>query len=211
MFTYSHMLTILNYSATNEAGRQEMQDTLYNIQQSATVNKLKLNANKTFHVIYHKQRTSIYNTIFFMERATIERVHEIRDLGGLYDEHLTFKPHINDILRGTTAIGGALFRFLNEIHMPELAQKMVVTMVRPINEYGFLVWGGRNVPQEKQLDKILHRSTRATLRLPYFHLANRYLPFSERLNNIIIIILFIRVHNRFVVYIAYSYCVRNGP
>lgn len=37
---------------------------------------------------------------------------------------------------------------------------------------------------ERKFDAILHRSTRATLRLPYYHLAMRYLPFDERLKKL---------------------------
>lgn len=78
-------------------------------------------------------------------------------------------------------LSGAMNRFSKEIGKPEINQKLTDTMIRPILEYAFVIWAGRNIVAERKLDSILHRSTRTTLRLPYYHLARRYLPFEQRL------------------------------
>lgn len=75
-------------------------------------------------------------------------------------------------------------RFTREIKRPELNQRLTDTMIRPIAENALIIWGGRNMVLERKFDAILHRSTRSTLRLPYFHLARRYMPFNERLKRL---------------------------
>lgn len=168
----------------NEKQRQALQETLHQISDWSYTNELKLNSEKKFHVTHYKHRTQTFNFIYHLHRTQIKRVREMRDLGVLYDSHLTFIPHIEDLRRRSACISGALNRFVKEVGKPELTQRLTDTMIRPILEHGFVVWAGRNIVQEIRFDAILHKSTRTTLRLPYFRLAQRYQPFEERMRRL---------------------------
>lgn len=143
-----------------------------------------LNSSKTYHISITKPRTAPILTYYYIGATRIKNVNEMRDLGVIFDSYLSFKPHVMDTIKRVTSLSGALSRFIKEINKPEIAQRLNDVMIRPIAEYAFTVWAGKYVTLEKQLEKPTHTSSRQTLRLPYYHLAQGYLPFEERIRRL---------------------------
>jgi len=94
-----------------------------------------------------------------MQGLTLEETSEERDLGVIVDQKLKFHAHC------TTTAGKAFrtlglirksFQRLDETTVPILYK----TMVRPILEYGNVIWGPHFKGDQQLLDRVQHKATR---------------------------------------------------
>lgn len=123
------------------------------------INFMKINETKTYHVRYQKRNSQHIQTHYFVGNKRIERVSVVKDLGVLFDEHLTFVPHIEKILMSANRLFGMSRRLSYEIRSPSLIMKLFQTYVTPILEYCPLVWSREKNSQNQQLETHLHRAT----------------------------------------------------
>ena len=64
------------------------------------VNKLSLNLSKTNFMIFHPRRKKVnVNVPLTLENTVIKQVTETKFLGVLIDQHLSWKPHIDFVLK----------------------------------------------------------------------------------------------------------------
>ena len=79
---------------------------------------LPLNINKCFHMSYTSRLISI-DTAYHINNtdsvSNIQKVDQIKDLGILYDSHLTFQDHIQEKINKAYSMIGLIKR--NFIHM----------------------------------------------------------------------------------------------
>ena len=98
-----------------------------------------------------------------MDSSHLESVGHTKDLGITIDNHLKFHQHCSLTIskaNRTLGIVSKSFEFLNEMFLI----KTYTTMVRPILEYGNLIWG----PHFK-LDQIAIEKYNAVLLLDCYH------------------------------------------
>jgi hypothetical protein len=71
----------------------------------------------------------------FKGKTNISITDEVRDLGILVDNKLSFEPHINKIVKNANKRQYNLFRILPKMLSPELKILAYKTYDRPIPEY----------------------------------------------------------------------------
>ena len=106
------------------------------------LNKLSLNAKKTkmmvFH--YHQKKISNIKLKLFINNTAIEQVKEFCFLGVVFDECLTWKPHVQKIGSKISMANGTLNRLKRFI--PQDVLKMIYSaLILPHLNFGVLLWG----------------------------------------------------------------------
>lgn len=86
------------YSSGNDLKElvKSMEQEMVKLKEWFNINKLSLNLKKTKFMIFGKRKKD-ENTVLSIAGTSIERVKEIRFLGVLLDEGLTWKSHISHI------------------------------------------------------------------------------------------------------------------
>ena len=99
---------------------------------------------------------------YSLEGSTLERVSEMRDLGVMLDEKLTFSSQIDQLVRKANRALGLLIRsFQTGKHgrsFYRCDRKAIVgtycANVRSILEYGSVIWGGAAVTHMRRLEHV---------------------------------------------------------
>ena len=79
-------------------------------------NCLKINAKKSYTILIGSKHTLKQTTNvnpILINNQPIKRVHTVKNLGVLFDEHLTWEHHINDIIKGAFFKLKQFYRFKN--------------------------------------------------------------------------------------------------
>ena len=85
-------------------------------------------------------------TTFTLGSVALPKSTEVKDLGILIDKHLTFKGHINYVVRIAYACANLIRRCFVSSHLPTLLRAYKV-YVRPLIEYNTSVWSQYFVQQ----------------------------------------------------------------
>ena len=103
-------------------------------------NKLSLNISKTKFLIFHTPHRQITPPVITINNTQIENVDTFNFLGVTLDKHMTWKSHINKVVKKIAQITGALNNLKNMI---PLAAKMHIynALIVPHLNYGILAWG----------------------------------------------------------------------
>ena len=106
------------------------------------LNKLSLNAKKTkmmlFH--FHQKKTSNIKLSLKINNISIEQVKEFCFLGVMFDECITWKPHVAKIAGKVSAVVGTINKLKR--FLPQNILKMIYNaLVLPHINYGLLLWG----------------------------------------------------------------------
>lgn len=144
-------------------------------------NKIILNTAKTYHVSYARTIQRKITTLYFIGTEEIETKTEMRDLGILFDNKLTFKAHATLIEARTRAMKGAAFRFGTDINNRGSILIVAKAYIVPIIEYGSIIWRNDTQIQNYAMENTLRFATRVTLRAPYDNRDPLYIPYEVRL------------------------------
>lgn len=161
----------------------ELQSSIDKLHRWTIDNELPLNSIKTLHVSFTRRKL-ITHTQYYIGMDRILRVDRHRDLGVLFDEKLTFVPHVNEIVEKSNRLFGMINRFAKEIHHPPIATKILKTYVTPIVEYASSVWWQNRVISDGRLERILHKLTRLSLQTGFRPNLPNYVTFQERLRQL---------------------------
>lgn len=115
-------------------------------------NRLDLNDDKCYHITFSRPRSNVFESRYFIDRARINAVGEYKDLGVTFDEHMTFKRHLQIINVKANNILHASRRFAKEIHHPLIVADNARSDILPIFEYAAIVWNGSSITQQRSLD-----------------------------------------------------------
>lgn len=116
----------------NMKDRNELQEKINKIEQWSEENGLTLNPSKTYVVSYGKRKV---NSIYFLKGTIIKEVNEVRDLGVLFDNKLTFKSHIDYISKGASQMIGAARRFVTGLNNTSMMTRIYSIYIQPAMEY----------------------------------------------------------------------------
>lgn len=109
------MPTRRNFSkvVNTEAEMHQMQKAIDNlVKWSIIINKFNLNHSKTTHVTYHHKNNNKFTSQYYIGTNRILKSNQVQDLGVIFDETLTCKPHIESILFKINCIFGLGLRFV---------------------------------------------------------------------------------------------------
>lgn len=144
-------------------------------------NKIKLNSAKTYVVSYTMKKRTYINSRYYLSNEIITKVKEMRDLGVLFDDKLTFDNHIAMLANKASRITAMAYKFAKEISMPSINMKIIQTYLVPILEYASVVWYPTKTRNIKALEKSLQYATRAQLKSPYRNDHPEYKSYPDRL------------------------------
>ena len=91
---------------------------------------------------------------YYINEDKITRVPVVTDLGILIDDKMTFSPHFDKIKSKGTKILGFIKRRAHEFDDPYVTKKLYCAFVRPIMEYGSVVWNPYELGDIAQIESI---------------------------------------------------------
>lgn len=116
-----------------------LQNELNEVNKYFNINYMKLNENKTKAITFHRSHSPIQFT-YHINETPIEKATNIKDLGVLLDEKLTYKYHINFIVSKAKSILAWIKRYSYEFDDPWVIKRLFETFVLPIIEYASQIW-----------------------------------------------------------------------
>lgn len=115
-----------------------LQNDINNLTSWCTDNLMELNVKKCKYMIF--SRTSPNNGLYTMNASILELVDSINDLGVNFDRKLDFRNHITLTVNKATGVLGFIKRWSKEFSDPYVTKQLFTTLVRPILEYGSVIW-----------------------------------------------------------------------
>lgn len=150
----------------------------------STTNRLQLNLNKCKYVRYTRKPNTINLRQYYIGANVIEEVKQHIDLGVLFDNELTFKPHIDQLTSKMRSLYGAGYRFAKEVGHMSILKKITRTYILPVLEFSSMVWDQHRIGCNEQLERVLHQMSRAVLNRPFVVRHPRYIDFEARISQL---------------------------
>lgn len=102
-------------------------------------NRLSLNVDKCRSMTYHRKTGPIYFD-YVINNTRLLRVNEIRDLGLLFDEKITFVKHVDILCAKACSLLGFLMRVCRDFDDPLALKVLYYAHIRSILEFASVVW-----------------------------------------------------------------------
>lgn len=142
---------------------------------------LVVNREKTFVVSYTKGHDPM-PTYYYINGVLIQRVGKIKDLGVVFDQHLTFTDQHTAIISKTNQLIGFSSRWINTLGSVPLMVTFYKSYLLPFLEYCSIVW---DKPGSETflnyLESVQRRFTRMILHIPPDPRAPNYISYERRL------------------------------
>ena len=119
-------------------------------------NKLVLNANKTKNVLLNGRRKIQFEKEFSFGNETIESVKQYKYLGVIIDCQLSFQHHVSYIEKRLVKFCGIFYRLKKVLTSRQMIQ-VFRTYIKPILQYGVLIYGSTSKNVLKNLEKLTKR------------------------------------------------------
>jgi len=132
--------------------------------------QLKFNVSKCF--IFHLGPNHSYGN-YFLDGDQILPNNIVRDLGVTMDCLLKFHEHTNLTVAKANRVLGLIRKTFN-CKEPDIITKLFKSLVRPILEYGNLIWGPHYVVDQQAIEGVQRRATKLISSICHY-------PYSERL------------------------------
>lgn len=94
---------------------QQLQSSIDKLTVWSAKNRLQLNLGKTRYLWFSQNKDLTNLRQYYIGTDRIQQVEQHIDLGVLFDEQLTFIPHIEQLSSKTRSLYGAAYRFAKEI------------------------------------------------------------------------------------------------
>lgn len=117
------------------------------------IHSLNLKIKKSQFITYHR-KNSPFEFTYTIEGLAIERVNQIKDLGVILDQKLSFVNHIEYITTRAKSRLAWVRRFSREFDFPWVIKKLYMTFVSPILEYAPQVWSPEAQTHSNSIESI---------------------------------------------------------
>lgn len=115
-----------------------LQSDINKFSQWCRINLMDLNIKKCKHMSFY--RIKKFDSNYYLNETTLEKVDNINDLGILLDHRLNFREHIALTVNKANSVLGFMKRWAKEFSDPYITKQLYTSLVRPILEYGSIVW-----------------------------------------------------------------------
>lgn len=115
-----------------------LQDDLNRLVIWCQSNHMLLNLSKCKKMSFN--RGTVTQTSYEISEIVLENVSSFCDLGITLDSKLNFNLHIDAVVSKSSNVLGFIKRWSREFDDPYLSKRLFTSLVRPILEYGSLVW-----------------------------------------------------------------------
>lgn len=126
----------LSYKKSSEM--LNLQHDLENFYNWCNINLMNLNLAKCKHMRFSRKWNSL--GIYTLGDCQLELVKDILDLGVLLDSKLDFIKHITSMINKARGVLAFIKRWAKEFTDPEITKQLYTSLVRPIIEYGSIIW-----------------------------------------------------------------------
>ena len=139
------------------------------------INKLSLNIKKSKYILFsQKNITPVYNERLYINNVEIDRTKQIKFLGYIIDEKLSWKSHINYILLKVSKNIAIIKKLIKTINRDSL-YNLYYSLIYPYLINGITVWGISGISTlspliilQKKVVRIFMKSGRRDHTLPLF-------------------------------------------
>jgi Reverse transcriptase (RNA-dependent DNA polymerase) len=165
-------------------------------------NKLTLNVKKTSYMLFGNSKKLISDNDFCIaiDGVPILRVNEVKFLGVMLDDKLSWKSHINLIASKLARSIGVIYRARSVLNI-SLLRLLYSTMIHPHLNYCIVLWGGAAVTVIDKVVKLQKRAIRLICNAAYrahtsplFRLCN-ILKVNDLYNKELCLLMFKALHN----------------
>lgn len=115
-----------------------LQSDLDSFSHWCNINLMELNIKKCKHMSFY--RLNQFHSTYSLNGVELESVKSFLDLGILLDQSLTFRPHISMSVNKAYGVLGFMKRWSKEFTDPNVTKQLYISLVRPILEYGSVIW-----------------------------------------------------------------------
>lgn len=136
-----------------------LQQDLEKIVEWCSENAMQLNESKCRVMIFSRSKKLLTYT-YRIGDSILERVTTIKDLGLHMSPNLTPDVHIAKISSRANSVLGLIARTSRNTFSPDALKTLYVALVRPILEYGSVVWSPHQIGHSNSLDLVQKRFLR---------------------------------------------------
>lgn len=145
-------------SVESDSDRRALQQALDNFSEWCKVNELTINATKCNVIHFHRGSTAI-NYVYKLDNLTLIEVKNCQDLGVIFDNKLSFAPHIEHIRNKALAMLGFIYRHCNDFSIESL-KILYCALIRPYLEYNSVIWNPHYKIHIHSLESVQHKFLR---------------------------------------------------
>lgn len=142
----------------SDKSRTALQQTLDQIHCWSTTWQLPISLAKCC-VMNISKTSEEAETTFKLGDSILPYSNEVRDLGVIVDNHLTFDSYINQIVKKAYSRANLIRRCFISKHLPTLLQAYKV-FVRPLLEYNTSVWSPHSIQHITAIENVQRRFTK---------------------------------------------------
>ncbi|XP_046679399.1 uncharacterized protein LOC124366843 [Homalodisca vitripennis] len=140
-------------------GTAALHQSLINIGNWCQNNSMELNVQKCVVVSFKRGAGALQHN-YILHDCVLRRVHKIRDLGVIMTPSLSPSEHIaHDVSRASSLLG-FIFRSTRSFNSPQSIVSLFKSLVRPILEYGSVIWSPYQLNHKEQLQHVQNRFIR---------------------------------------------------
>lgn len=115
-----------------------LQEDLISFVKWCDCNFMLLNLSKCKKMSFYRRKC--LETFYMIDDNALDNVSHFCDLGVTLDSKLTFSSHIDTCIGRASCLLGFIKRWSREFDDPYLSKRLYTSLVRPILEYGSIVW-----------------------------------------------------------------------
>ena len=116
----------------------ELERQLLPVLQWLSHNRIKLNSDKSNYIIFSYRKNIVIDSVQFGD-SLLRQVHSTKFLGLHIDEHLTFRCHVDHVVKKISKSVGLLFK-LNYYLPQHILVTLYNTLILPYLNYGVVIW-----------------------------------------------------------------------
>lgn len=151
------------HSVSDVSDCARLQNDIDAVHEWCKSNRMSLNVNKCFVISFCTKKPKFLHDYNIDGRA-LERRNEAKDLGITFDYKLSFRSHYKQIVTRCNQLNGFLLRISKQFKNHTTLKYLYTTIVRPIIEYGSVIWSPYYKVHQDSIERVQGRCFRAICR-----------------------------------------------
>lgn len=119
-------------------------------------NKMSLNVQKCFVISFTRNNSKIL-TSYNIDGHILQRNVNIKDLGVIFDDKLSFRDHYDYLFKKANSLSGFVFRTTQPFTKIKSVLTVYYALVRSVLEYGAVIWSPYYLIHTNRLDSIQNK------------------------------------------------------
>ena len=139
-FMFADDTSMLGHDKNINSLQSCINENLQMVSEWLQVNKLSLNISKSHFMLFTRKRTDVHDIDIEINNINISRVKNVKFLGVILDEKMSWKDHINYISKKISKCIAIMFKLKNIVSKDTL-KSLYYTLAYPYFIYCNVVWG----------------------------------------------------------------------